>query len=84
MESFSSSTCGPCAGGNVNVRSVLAANPGKAIKLAFQQNYPPAGDPYFTAETRARHDYYGIMGISHMTLDGGCNGFSSVLTSKHP
>jgi hypothetical protein len=82
MESFTSSTCPPCAPGNVNIRTVQRANPGKAIKIAYQQNFPaPGNDPYYTLEGGARFNYYNGSFVPYMLLDGGWGDNSNSLTS---
>ncbi len=82
MESFTSSTCPPCRPGNVNIRAVQAANPGKAIKIAYQQNFPaPGNDPYYTLEGGARFNYYAGSYVPYMLLDGAWGDNSNSLTT---
>jgi hypothetical protein len=82
MESFTSSTCPPCRPGNVNIRAVQRANPGKTIKIAYQQNFPaPGNDPYYTLESGARFNYYNGSFVPYMLLDGGWGDNSNSLTT---
>lgn len=81
-ESFTSSTCPPCNPGNINVQNVNRANPGKYVVIRYQQNFPsPGNDPYYTAESGARFNYYGLNAIPYMMLDGGWQDNSNSLTS---
>lgn len=81
-ESFTSSTCPPCRQGNINVRAVNQANPGKYVRVAYQQNFPaPGNDPYYTAESGARFQFYNGSYIPYMILDGGWGDNSQSLTS---
>lgn len=81
-ESFTSSTCPPCRAGNTNVRAVNRANPGKYVRVAYQQNFPaPGNDPYYTAESGARFQFYNGSYIPYMILDGGWGDNSQSLTS---
>jgi hypothetical protein len=82
-EDFTSSTCGPCRVGNINTRAIntMPANHGKFVEVKYQQNFPaPGNDPYYTAETGARFNYYGLNAIPYMMLDGGWNGNSQIYT----
>lgn len=79
-ESFSSSTCGPCNPGNVNVKNILDPKTAYTI-VKYQQNYPSTGDPYTTSEAQTRHSYYGISGIPFLSVDGGFNSNSNSYTS---
>jgi hypothetical protein len=84
QEDFTSSTCGPCRAGNINTRNVntQAANKGKYVEIKYQQNFPaPGNDPYYTVESGARFNYYGLSAIPYMMLDGGWNGNSQIYTS---
>ncbi|MCD4678894.1 MAG: T9SS type A sorting domain-containing protein [Bacteroidales bacterium] len=72
-EVFTSSTCGPCVGGNQNITTVLDANPGKWTCVKYQMSWPQPGDPYYTAEGGVRKTYYGVSGVPNMELNGGWN-----------
>ena len=73
MESFTSSTCGPCVAGNSNVASVLSnyANDQYSI-LKYQMSWPGVGDPYYSVNT-----------VPNLVLDGNSwQGNSSSLTTQ--
>lgn len=73
-EDFTSSTCPPCLAGNANTRAIntLPANRDKLIEIKYQQNFPaPGNDPYYTAESGARFNYYSGSYVPYMLLDGG-------------
>lgn len=73
VETFTSSTCGPCVGGNINIESVFddVQNDDKFVSLKYQMSWPGNGDPYFTEEGEIRRDVYGINGVPNTRLDGG-------------
>ncbi|MCD4678893.1 MAG: T9SS type A sorting domain-containing protein [Bacteroidales bacterium] len=73
-EVFTSSTCGPCVGGNQNITAVLDANPEKWTCVKYQMSWPSPGDPYYTAEGGVRRTYYGVSGVPNMALNGGWDG----------
>jgi hypothetical protein len=83
-EDFTSSTCVPCRAGNANTHAIntAAANRGKFVEIKYQQNFPaPGNDPYYTAESGARFDYYDGSYIPYMLLDGGWNENSQSYTA---
>jgi len=69
-EGFTSSTCPPCVQGNVNLKSVQSANPGKFATIKYQMNWPGAGDPYYTVEGHARRGYYGVNSVPKLHANG--------------
>lgn len=75
FESFTSSTCGPCLGGNVYLEDLFddAVNEGKFTSLKYQMSWPGAGDPYFTSEAGSRRSFYGVTSIPRLQIDGGFN-----------
>ncbi|MBK0404168.1 T9SS type A sorting domain-containing protein [Adhaeribacter sp. BT258] len=82
-EVFTSATCPPCKSGNANLHKITTANPGKSIDIKYQQNYPNAGnDPYQTAESISRHNWYGINSIPRMEVDGGWDGNANNYTAS--
>ena len=83
-EMFTSATCGPCLLGNTTLRNVNNANPGKAIDIKYQQNFPGAGnDPYQTPDSIARRaNYYGINSIPRLEVDGGWDTNSQLYNSS--
>lgn len=82
-EMFTSSTCGPCYQGNLTLKNVNTANPGKALDIKYQQNFPGAGnDPYQTPESIARRqNFYGINSIPRLEVDGGWDNNSQLYSS---
>lgn len=80
-EVFTSSTCGPCAPGNVNMNNVLTPFNGDHVVVKYQQNFPGTGDPYATAETVNRRSYYAINSIPRLEIDGQWDKNASSLTT---
>lgn len=73
VESFSSSTCAPCAPNNATFQTLINGIPvdNRPVLLKYQQAFPGIGDPYTTDETEARClDYYGVTGIPDSYVDG--------------
>jgi len=79
-ETFTSSTCGPCVGGNTNMDALFAANPNKWVCVKYQMNWPGDGDPYFTNEGEDRKFLYGVNSVPRQEIDGGYNGNSNSVT----
>jgi hypothetical protein len=73
IETFTSSTCPPCAPANVTAEALFAQNQniGKFTSIKYQADFPGAGDPYFTQEGGDRRSYYGITSVPRMEIDGG-------------
>jgi len=82
LEVFTSSTCGPCAPGNVNFMGIMdTISRDDYVAVKYQQNFPGTGDPYTTVETVARRTgQYGINSIPRMEIDGGWDGNASSYT----
>ncbi len=70
-EGFTSSTCGPCAAGNANLKSVFDNNPNKWVCVKYQMSWPGSGDPYYTDEGGARRTFYGITSVPNLQVQGG-------------
>ena len=71
LESFTSSTCGPCVAGNVNVASVLTGYTDDQYSLLkYQMSWPGSGDPYYTLEGGDRRTYYNVNAVPDFILDG--------------
>ena len=70
-EKFTSSTCGPCATFNNNVFNAHYNNNNQNFSLInYQVNWPGTGDPYYTAETGTRVQYYGINAAPTLLING--------------
>lgn len=80
MEVFTSSTCGPCAPGNVNMETNIIPNISNYTVVKYQQDFPGNGDPYQTTQAVNRRAYYGINSIPRMEIDGQWDGNASSLT----
>lgn len=70
LEVFTSSTCGPCAPGNAQMDNNVVPNIDNYTIVKYQQNFPGAGDPYYTSTSVNRRGYYGINSIPRMEIDG--------------
>ena len=71
IETFTSSTCGPCNPANVTAEALFTQNPGKITSIKYQADFPSPGDPYYTIETGNRRSYYAINSVPRMEIDGG-------------
>jgi hypothetical protein len=71
IETFTSSTCVPCAPANVTSEALFAQNLGKFTSIKYQADFPGTGDPYFTQEGGNRRNYYNISSVPRMEIDGG-------------
>ncbi|MSQ79943.1 MAG: T9SS type A sorting domain-containing protein, partial [Flavobacteriaceae bacterium] len=81
-EVYSSSTCGPCAPGNVNHSNIISGKDEATFAVVkYQQDFPGTGDPYATKETVARRNYYAINSIPRMEIDGQWDGNGNSFTS---
>ncbi len=76
VETFTSSTCPPCVGGNIVLEDFLAQpeNSNKTVSLKYQMSWPGSGDPYYTAEGGIRRNVYSVSGVPNTVLDGAQNG----------
>ncbi len=69
IEHFSSSTCAPCVLINSLMHKLTEENPGKYTYTKYVVNYPGVGDPYYTAESGIRKDYYQASSVPRCFLD---------------
>ncbi len=84
VETFTSSTCGPCRPGNANLHSILDGLTEQPVVLKWQQNFPGAGDPYCTDETVGRRNYYEINAIPNTNVDGiYFDGNTNIITASN-
>ena len=83
LESFTSSTCGPCVAGNQNTSAVLSAySDDQYSVLKYQMSWPGSGDPYYTAEGGDRRAYYNVNAVPDFIIDGNVwQGNSSSVTN---
>ncbi len=71
FEKFTGSTCGPCATyNNTTFNSFYTAQNQNFNYVAYQMNWPGAGDPYYTLEGNTRRNYYGVTGITDLRING--------------
>lgn len=72
IESFTSSTCGPCNAGNKKILSITDPMPeDRYVYLKYQYSFPSTGDPYYTLENGTRGGYYGgVNSIPATMIDG--------------
>lgn len=86
-EVFTSSTCGPCTPGNTNFHNIINGQEDECVYIKYQQSWPGTGDPYCTAESNSRRNYYGINTIPRMELDGewdqNAQSFTSALHDQY-
>lgn len=81
MEVFTSSTCGPCAPGNAHMDGTIVPAISNYTIIKYQQDFPSAGDPYYTTESVNRRGFYGITSIPRMEIDGQWDQNASSLTT---
>lgn len=71
LESFTASTCPPCAGFNSGTLTpLLNEYGGKFTMVKYQMNWPGSGDPYYIADAGYRRDYYGINSVPSIFGNG--------------
>jgi hypothetical protein len=71
FESFTSSTCPPCASFNGSVfNAFLTNNINNLAIIKYQMNWPGNGDPYYNADGGIRRTYYGVSAVP-MLFAGG-------------
>ncbi|TVQ07194.1 MAG: T9SS C-terminal target domain-containing protein [Bacteroidetes bacterium] len=72
FESFSSSTCPPCAPFNIGVMNPFISQYKEYLTIIkYQMNWPGSGDPYYTPEGGTRRTYYGVNSVPSLVVDGG-------------
>jgi len=60
FESFTSSTCAPCATFNTSFNPWTEDHGDSITLIKYQMSWPGSGDPYYTAEGGVRRNYYGV------------------------
>lgn len=78
VEEFTNASCGPCAGANPALNTLLDNNASKVVALKYQTVFP--GTDPMNAQTQStvasRVSYYGVNGVPFASMDG--------LFRKHP
>lgn len=72
-ESFTNTSCGPCAGANPTHEKVISANIDKVIPVFLHVSWPSNQDPFYvpiSSLLNARTQYYGIQGVPSVVLNG--------------
>ncbi len=78
FESFTSSTCPPCATFNGSVfNSFLASNIANLSIIKYQMNWPGNGDPYYNSDGGTRRGYYGVSSVPMLFAGGNSITLSS-------
>ncbi|MEE4177504.1 MAG: T9SS type A sorting domain-containing protein [Bacteroides sp.] len=71
FESFTSSTCGPCASFNGSFfNNFTQQNQGELALIKYQMSWPSPGDPYYTEEGGVRRAYYGVNAVPYLIIEG--------------
>lgn len=71
FESFTSSTCGPCAPFNTNVfNPFMIDHPDDIAVIKYQMSWPAPGDPYYTEEGGVRRGFYGVSFVPDLYTGG--------------
>ncbi len=81
-ETFTSSTCPPCTPANVTLENLFntPGNEDKFHSIKYQQDFPGAGDPYYTDEAGALRALYGVNSIPRLEVDGGWDQNAGLVT----
>ena len=82
IEGFTSSSCGPCLQGNIEVKNVLNQNHGQYALIKYQMYWPGNGDPYYTAEGGSRRLFYGVNSVPEISLNGNKTMGTGSLTNE--
>ncbi len=84
VETFTSSTCGPCNSGNANLEDIFddAVNADKFVSLKYQMDWPGTGDPYFTTEAGSRRSFYSVSAIPFTRIDAATGIYSYDMTQN--
>ncbi len=72
LEHFTQASCGPCAGVNPGLHTLLTANPDKMTSIMYHTSWP-GYDPMYnhnTVDAAARTSYYGVNSVPNSVLDG--------------
>ncbi|MFA8342253.1 MAG: Omp28-related outer membrane protein [Rhodothermaceae bacterium] len=72
-ESFTNTSCGPCAGANPTHEKVISNNPDNIVPMFLHVSWPSNQDPFYVPASsllNARTQYYGIQGVPSVVLNG--------------
>lgn len=74
-ESFTSTTCPPCASQNPAFDALLNANLDKVVSIKYHMSWPsPGNDPFYLdnqSENNNRKSYYSVSSVPQVQLEGG-------------
>lgn len=73
LESFTNTSCGPCAAYNPGMDAIIADNADKVAAIKYHVSWPSNQDPMYlhnTSENNSRTNYYGVDGVPYVTIDG--------------
>ena len=81
LETFTNTSCGPCAGNNPVVHQFMTAyGPALTVGVQYHVNWPGASDPFYlltSTEVGTRRTYYGVNAVPSNFADGGVTASSS-------
>lgn len=82
VETFTSSTCGPCYNGNIVLENLLAqpGNADKFVSVKYQVEWPGSGDPYFHSDVNSRRGFYSVSSVPRTFLDKNFDNNPSIMT----
>lgn len=73
IEHFSSSTCGPCVEVNSFMHELTENNEGGFTYVKYPMDWPAMGDPYYNGDAGIRRDYYEVISVPSIFVDGVCD-----------
>ncbi|MFW6222238.1 MAG: Ig-like domain-containing protein, partial [Bacteroidota bacterium] len=78
FESFTSSSCPPCASFNLGFfNDFLENNTENLSVVKYQMNWPGSGDPYFNSDGNTRRQYYNVSSVPDLIINGNRTGVNS-------
>lgn len=89
VEEFSSSSCSSCAPRNKTLQPIFDELGDRISVLKYQMNFPGNGDPYYTSDGGLRKNFYNILAVPEIYLNGskdntagGANGMRTRFMEK--
>lgn len=70
VEEFSSSSCSTCAPRNKALQPIFNELGDRISVLKYQMNFPGNGDPYYTGDGGLRKNFYNILAVPDIYLNG--------------